>query len=457
TWRASEYLGDMERGINLRSKDTEADLIERYKLLKVFWVVIKQWLKYLTKERHKRGGDRGNSRRRECLRCYEWESVGHIKADYPVAQQRELKCSECRAVGHTRREYQNSKKDKGRNPVNPQIQTLIQTLEDYHVMLNKWLNLKNENLSLQHDLVQSREQYDDLAEELAVVHEKNESLEKEVSKLRQVATGEQERARMLECDLAENRKQIRMLNSGSNDLDKILSMGQPAKVNLGLGYRGAESTKEVQQKGLSYFVHGNTSKSGAKGACQEVRQDVRQEVLKHGCVAGTRKVTDQCISNCVRPNKKQHRMCCWFCGNVGHKKVECFAREKNRNMAKMVNKTFTKLKRVEEVFLAKNDLLDEIKDEISEEGCSSVRSDLEVDQEASSLEPGHEVVCGTKGKEIEVHQGRMVMFWYRECISHRGEKHIWCGSFQVMNVVVTLLLNQKNVVLDRHTKLKGGD
>ncbi|WZZ67679.1 hypothetical protein YC2023_079049 [Brassica napus] len=60
------------------------------------------------------------------------------------------------------------------------------------------------------------------------------------------------------------------------------------------------------------------------------------------------------------------------------------------------------------------------------------------------------------------------MFWYRECISHGGEKHvwctsrggekhIWCGSFQVGNVVATWLLNQKNVVLDRHTKLKGGD
>ncbi|KAF2581828.1 hypothetical protein F2Q68_00001096 [Brassica cretica] len=96
-------------------------------------------------------------------------------------------------------------------------------------------------------------------------------------------------------------------------------------------------TKEVQQNGLSHFVHGSTSKSGAKRACQEVRRDVRQEVrqkvlqrtavsnkpkvvhqcnnmkfrqevLKHGCAAGTRKETDRCISNCVRPSKKQHRM-----------------------------------------------------------------------------------------------------------------------------------------------------
>ena len=103
--------------------------------------------------------------------------------------------------------------------------------EDYHVMLNKWLNLKNENLRLQHDLVQGPEQYEDLAEELASVNEKNESLENEVSKLREVAIDEREREMMLERDLAENRKQIRMLNSGSKDLDKILSMGQPAKVN----------------------------------------------------------------------------------------------------------------------------------------------------------------------------------------------------------------------------------
>ena len=109
----------------------------------------------------------------------------------------------------------------------------------------------------------------------------------------------------------------------------------------------------------------------------------------------------------VRPNKKQHRMCCWLCGKVVHKKVECFAREKNINMAKKVNKMFIEPKRVEEVVLAKSGLLDEIKDETSEEGCSSGRKDLEVDQEASSLEPGRGVVYGTKVNEIEVRQDVM--------------------------------------------------
>ncbi|KAF3503666.1 hypothetical protein F2Q69_00044316 [Brassica cretica] len=176
-------------------------------------------------------------------------------------------------------------------------------------------------------------------------------------------------------------------------------MGQPAKVNWGLGYRGAESTKEVKQKGLSHFVKGAHQKVEPKKLV--MKYVGTQEVLKHGCAAGTRKETDRFISNCVRPSKKQHRMFCWFCGKVGHKKVECFAHEKSINMAKKVNKMFIKPMRAEEVSLAKIGLLDEVKEETSEEGCSSVKSDLEDDQEASSLEPRHEVVCGTKGKEIE--------------------------------------------------------
>ena len=96
--------------------------------------------------------------------------------------------------------------------------------EEYHVLLNKWLNLKNDNLRLQQDLVQSREQNEELAEELATVNEKNESLEQEVSKMREVSTGEQERERMLERIMTENHKRVRILNGETKDLDKILSI-----------------------------------------------------------------------------------------------------------------------------------------------------------------------------------------------------------------------------------------
>ncbi|KAF8105294.1 hypothetical protein N665_0160s0028 [Sinapis alba] len=318
---------------------------------------------------HERGR-RGSSRRRKGLKCYECEGVGHMWVDCPVAQRRKLKCPGCKGVGHTRRECPNSKK---RNGVSLQSSDDSESEEDekvmknhvafgarkeessessdsdvgtddeeYHVLLNKWLRVKDQNLRLEDVAHKQNELLEELREELAAVNEKNESLEQE-------------------------------------NLDNILSMGQPTKVTCGLGYRGADSTKEVHQKGLSHFMQESTN------------MKARHEVLKNGCAVGKRKETDWCFSNCVRPNKKQHRRCCWFCGKVGHKKVECFTGEKSRTMAK-------------KVFLAKSVLLDEIKENTSEEGCISVRSDLEVDQEASSTELEHGVVCGTKGNEIEVHQ-----------------------------------------------------
>ncbi|KAF3593231.1 hypothetical protein DY000_02020131 [Brassica cretica] len=274
--------------------------------------------------------------------------------------------------------------------------------EEYHVLLNKWLNLKNENLSEAKEVCQE------------VCRDVRQGVRREV-------------------------------------LQRVAVSGKP---------------KVVHQ-------------------CNNMK--VIQEVLKHGCAAGTRKETDRCISNYVGPRKKQHRMCCWFCGKVGHKKVECFAREKRKNMAKKVNKTFTKPKRVEEVSLAKSGLLDEIKDETLEEGCNFVKSDLEVDQEASSLEPGHEVVCGTKGKKIEsalgvngeglmvkkkTHEGSQVLnrSWLKGSSTsapdrdavlviplQQGLGRMVTFWSRVRNVVATWLLNHKNVVLDRHTKLKGGD
>ena len=64
--------------------------------------------------------------------------------------------------------------------------------------------------SREHNVAQKHSK---LVEELAAVKAMNKFLEHEVSKLRDVATDEQEIARLLECDFADNRKQIRMHNS----------------------------------------------------------------------------------------------------------------------------------------------------------------------------------------------------------------------------------------------------
>ncbi|KAF3561928.1 hypothetical protein DY000_02014819 [Brassica cretica] len=80
------------------------------------------------------------------------------------------------------------------------------------MLYNKWLNLKDQNLRWENVAQKQTKLLEEVLEELATVKDKNESLEQEVRKL-----------------------------------------------------------KKVQQKGLPRFVHGRTSESGAKGACQEPR------------------------------------------------------------------------------------------------------------------------------------------------------------------------------------------
>ncbi|KAF3498525.1 hypothetical protein DY000_02054040 [Brassica cretica] len=76
--------------------------------------------------------------------------------------------------------------------------------EEYHVLYNKWLNLKDQNLRWENVAQKQTKLLEEVLEELATVKDKNESLEQEVRKLR-----------------------------------------------------------KVQQKGLPRFVHGRTSESGA--------------------------------------------------------------------------------------------------------------------------------------------------------------------------------------------------
>ncbi|KAF3510215.1 hypothetical protein F2Q69_00004193 [Brassica cretica] len=184
---------------------------------------------------------------------------------------------------------------------------------------------------------------------------------------------------------------------------------------------------------------------------------VRQEVLKHGCATGTRKETDRCINNCARPRKKQHRMCCWSCGKVGHKKVECFAREKSRNMAKknmdaaLLGVIFKKIKK-HQAWSQDTEL------SVTQRGRRSkcVRKWCEMIFRGEIVKSLQDNSNECRGHSVRMGKGS----WSRR----RHMTEAWSSTEagrrvirQVRNVVATWLLNQKSVVLNRHTKLKGGE
>ncbi|KAF2538172.1 hypothetical protein F2Q68_00020752 [Brassica cretica] len=134
--------------------------------------------------------------------------------------------------------------------------------EEYHVLYNKWLNLKDQNLRWENVAQKQTKLLEEVLEELATVKDKNESLEQEVRKLR-----------------------------------------------------------KVQQKGLPRFVHGRTSESGAKGACQEVRRDIRQGVRQEVLWVERGRMVIFWYRGCISHGGEKHGVVHISWGRKAHLKV----------------------------------------------------------------------------------------------------------------------------------------
>lgn len=79
-----------------------------------------------------------------------------------------------------------------------------------------------------------------------------QTLENKINKFQEALVLEQEKSKTLEHKLNETYKKIRMLNKGSENLDKILSMRRAEKTRVGLGYqRSTCSSKTVFVRGKS--------------------------------------------------------------------------------------------------------------------------------------------------------------------------------------------------------------
>lgn len=70
-------------------------------------------------------------------------------------------------------------------------------------------------------------------------------VEEHMVKMKKPYSDEQNKASKLDQSLVENHEKNCMLSQGTNDLDKILSIGQTLKINIGLGYIGIESSTIV--------------------------------------------------------------------------------------------------------------------------------------------------------------------------------------------------------------------
>lgn len=71
---------------------------------------------------------------------------------------------------------------------------------------------------------------------------------------------EKDKANLLQRELNDKHKQIRMLDKGSEELDKILTMGRTDTHHRGLGYQGYSGNQHQAENKTINFISGGISK-----------------------------------------------------------------------------------------------------------------------------------------------------------------------------------------------------
>ncbi|XP_024009962.1 uncharacterized protein LOC112085161 [Eutrema salsugineum] len=226
-----------------------------------------------------------------------------------------------------------------------QINILEMEKDPVEDVLEKLENIKDEKLNL--DVLK--------AEKI-----KNQELEIKLENLRKVCRLEKDKSINLQSQLTENHKKIRILNTGAENLDEILSMGLPPKKNWGLGYEGAVGGSGSSYGNMSNFVHGGTSRSELTQVEPEHPAEGFVQVKENHPRANHTQKSHQGTNANQTPEKRAKRAkpCCFFCKKPGHKKFRCY---KFRNKVKKVwirHLCYLEPKQWGKMWIAKRDLYD---------------------------------------------------------------------------------------------------
>ncbi|XP_020866913.1 uncharacterized protein LOC110224686 [Arabidopsis lyrata subsp. lyrata] len=206
-----------------------------------------------------------SSGRKRDLKCHECGGIGHTRPECPMARRKELKCYECNGFGHVKSECPSSQKGKEKSLLSfsesesdsdgeaePMLNFVAFsakdqnnssedsdsdnddgnqiTSDDYKTLYDSWISLSNDKLQLtkenlmlvaQVNMLKEEVEEEKIGEKLPV--SEKEFLEKKMKCLLESYEKEKEKALMMERELSENHKKIRMLNNGGKNLDQILS------------------------------------------------------------------------------------------------------------------------------------------------------------------------------------------------------------------------------------------
>ncbi|KAF8107180.1 hypothetical protein N665_0125s0009 [Sinapis alba] len=361
---------------------------------------------------------RNQTSKKSDIQCYECEGVGHYKSDCPLTKRKKLKCSECKGYGHIRNECPNIQKrdDKALLRLSDtdsdeeanedgmlNMVALVSKIDgnnldldfdddeeidpkvEYCKLYDSWVELSNENLKLLKNKAMLEAQINILEMEKPVtskletsISEQKNTLELEakITRLSDLLSLEEEKNISLECSLRDNYKKIRMLSTGTKDLDTLFAMGQHAKQNWGLGYKENRMTNQVSntqsQTGLIDFVRAKPilveSVRSVTVCAAETKEDVQSALQINKvdncadscvCVKAKNEVKQTRITykavetdNCVR--QQRFNKGCYSCGKRGHIARYCYERINNIRQAWKQKNCFIEPKCYKKFWIAKS-------------------------------------------------------------------------------------------------------
>lgn len=246
-------------------------------------------------------------------------------------------------------------------------------LAEYKVLFGKFAELSHENLQLikDNDILKAQvnlremEQTDTKGESKCRMTKNNDedelqSLKRVIAEqsrvqqeseikfhqMKQLLNQELEKSQLLESQLTEINKRVRMLTTGTSTLDHLLTLGQCPSMSTGLGFRGfASKTTEAGEKTI--FVK----------EAPKAKEEKKPEEIKS---PATKVETKEDVSR-KRGNG------CHFCGKIGHTVAFCYSWRNQIERAWRMNLCYVEPRRYGHVWIAKKNLYPKFTKDVSHE------------------------------------------------------------------------------------------
>ncbi|KAG7553143.1 Integrase catalytic core [Arabidopsis thaliana x Arabidopsis arenosa] len=367
-----------------------------------------------------------SSGRKRDLKCHECGGIGHTRPECPVARRKELKCYECNGFGHVKSECPSSQKGKEKSLLSfsesesdsdgeaePMLNFVAFsakdqnnssedsdsdnddgnqiTSDDYKTLYDSWISLSNDKLQLTKEKLMLVAQVNILEEEVeeGKIGEKlpvseKEFLEKKMKCLLESYEKEKEKALMLERELSENHKKIRMLNNGGKNLDQILSMGIVGSSHRGLGYQSYAPKAYMDMPKTVQFVrsttyHDEEAQVEEKQQPRKVNQNAPQNTAVQYRKTAPRKTAPRkkwtrsnnntavqyrktaprktaSRKKWTRSNRGRKVFECLYCGKPGHIRRSCYKFQDKIKQLWQARKCFIEPSKFGKVWVRKIDL-----------------------------------------------------------------------------------------------------